>query len=42
MGHTVDPKLGLILILIDAVSGWPEVKRLPNRNKETIKKFSTC
>ena len=35
-GHV--PNIGLILILVDANSGWPEVVRVPDRRAETVKR----
>ncbi len=38
MDHGQIPGIGLLLILVDANSGWPEVVRVPNRRAETVKR----
>lgn len=37
MDHAYLPKVGLLLILVDAMSGWPEAVRVPNRDASTVK-----
>ena len=38
MDHAYLPKVGLLLILVDAMSGWPEAIRVPNRDASTVKR----
>ena len=38
MDHAHIPSVGLILILVDAMSGWPEAVRVPDRNAATVKR----
>ena len=35
--HAYITGVGLLLILVDSFSGWPEVTRVPNKNISTIK-----
>ena len=37
MDHGHIPDVGLLLILVDAFSGWPEVVRVPDRSAQTVK-----
>lgn len=37
MDHAYVPGIGLLLILVDAFSGWPEVVRVANRSASTVK-----
>jgi transposase InsO family protein len=38
MDHATLPKVGLLLILVDAMSGWPEAVRVANREAATVKR----
>ena len=38
MDHAHVPRVGLILILVDSMSGWPEAMRVPNRDAATVKR----
>ena len=37
MDHGYDRKHGLLLIIVDSFSGWPEVIRVANRKAKTVK-----
>ena len=37
MDHAYVNEVGLILILVDSFSGWPEAIRVKNRNAGTVK-----
>jgi len=37
MDHAFVPGIGLLLIIVDAYSGWPEVARVKDRNAATVK-----
>ena len=37
MDHAYITGVGLLLILVDSFSGWPEVIRVPNKKSSTIK-----
>ena len=36
MDHGLIPGIGLVLILVDSYSGWPEVSRVRDRKAETV------
>ncbi|PAA93146.1 hypothetical protein BOX15_Mlig023152g1 [Macrostomum lignano] len=38
MDHACVPRVGLLLILVDAMSGWPEAVRVQNRDAATVKR----
>ena len=37
MDHTHVSGIGLVLILVDSLSGWPEVICVPDRKSSTVK-----
>ena len=39
MDHTNISGVGLLLILVDSFSGWPEVIRVPNKKSSTENRF---
>ncbi len=38
MDHGYVPGVGLLLILVDAFSGWPEAIPVPNREASTVRR----
>ena len=38
MDHAFIPGVGLVLILVDSMSGWPEVFKVPDRTAASVKK----